>query len=197
MKIEIDKYEIEIFDNKQYTTKSADNLRKFKYEYNGGKLNDVRIYPTCQYGIIVKNIIKGVEISSAIICENGGATIIHEQSYFIEDGMIWICICNKIYCLNLPELSLIWFNQIDHATNFSIHPFKDDFIVHGELEVIRIKRNGEVVWSFGGRDIFVTEEEEEEEVFQIKKNLIEVVSWDGYMYTIDENGKELSNRKWL
>ena len=40
-------------------------------------------------------------------------------------------------------------------TNFTIYKFKDDFIIHGELEIFRITKLGDIKWSFSGKDIWV------------------------------------------
>lgn len=190
MKIEYKKYEIEILDDKEYSIKSTDNIRKYKLEYSKGEVIDERIYPTSKHGIRIKDKIIEEEISSAIICEYGGATTIHKKSFFLAEDSIWICICNKIYCLSLPNLEIEWFGRFDNATNFSINPFKKDFIIHGELEIFRINRKGEIKWRFGGKDIFVTENGEDN--FQIKEDWIEIIDWEGYSYKIDENGEEIN-----
>ena len=189
MKVEHQEFEIEILDDPQYSTASVDNLIKYRFEYSEGEENKERINPASKHGIQVKDKLTGIEISSAIICEQGGATTIHEKSYFIDNEKIWICVCDKIYCLNLPELEIEWFRRIDYATNFSINQFRDDFIIHGELGIICINRNGDIKWRFGGRDIFVSENGEAN--FQIIDNQIKVKDWGGFEYKIDENGKEL------
>jgi len=124
MKVGYKEYEIEILDDKDYSTKSADNIRNYKFEYSEGKLITERIHPTSKHGIRVKEKSKVDEFSSAIICEFGGGTTIHEKSYFIDDYKIWICACNKIYCLNLPHKYIGFLNgklgQFDDAKS-AIH----------------------------------------------------------------------------
>lgn len=185
MKIEYKNYEIEVLDDKDYSIESTDNIRTYKLEYFNGE----KFQPTSKHGIRIKDKVIEKEISSVIICENGGATTIHKKSFFIEEDRIWICICDKIYCLNLPKLDIEWFKQFDHVTNFSINPFKNDFVIHGELEIFRINRKGEIKWRFGARDIFVSEKGENS--FQITEDLIEVTDWGGYKYKLDKNGKEV------
>ena len=189
MKVVYKEYEIEILDDKGYTIKSTDNIGKYKFEYSQGEIIEERIHPISQHGIRVKDKLIEDEISSAIICEYGGGTTIHEKSFFIDEDKIWICVCDKIYSLNLPKLEIEWFGRFDFVTNFSINPFKDDFIIHGELEIIRINRKGKIIWRFGARDIFVTEKGDNN--FHINKDWIEVEDWEGYKYRIDENGKEI------
>jgi hypothetical protein len=189
MNLEYKNYQIEVLDDNKYSTNSVDNLKLYKNEYNNGKLIEKRAFHyASKHGIRVREKYNENEISSVILCEYGGATTVHDKSFFIANDKIWICVCDKIYCLNLPSLKIHWFNRIDYVTNFSINPFKNDFIIHGELEIIRIGQNGEIKWRFGGRDIFVSTNKNIN--FKINDDSIEVTDWEGYKYLIDENGNE-------
>lgn len=189
MKIDYKEYEIELLDDRDYSTQSVDNTRNYQFEYSKGAEIEERIYPNSKHGIRVIEKSNKKEIASAIICENGGATTIHPKCSIVENDKIWICAGDKIYCLNIPTLEIDWYGRFDYATNFSIYHFHDDFVIHGELEIFRINRKGEVVWRFGGRDIFVTRKGEDN--FRIQGNEIMIKDWDGYVYNIDENGKEI------
>ena len=158
MKIEYEDYLIDIFDDPEYSMLSTDNVRRYIFAYNEGEIIQERIpYPGCQHGIVVSDRYTEEVVSSAIICEQGGATRIHPKSFFVEDQQIWLCATNKIYCLALPDLKVKWFKQVDDATNFGLYPFKEDFIIHGELGIFRITKAGKMKWRFGGRDIFVSQ----------------------------------------
>lgn len=189
MKIEYKEYEIEFLNEEDYSIKSVDNIRRYDFEYSTGVEIEERFRATSKHGIRVNDNLSNEAISSAIICEYGGATTIHKKSFFIDNQKIWICVCDKIYCLKLPKLDIEWFGRFDYATNFSINNFKDDFIIHGELEILRINRKGEVKWRFGARDIFVSQSGENN--FNINKDKVEVQDWEGYKYVIDENGNEI------
>ncbi|WP_378172598.1 hypothetical protein [Aquimarina sp. SS2-1] len=189
MKVEYKEYEIEFLNEENYSTKSVDNIRKYKFEYSEGKDIKDRNHHMSKHGIRVRKNLTDELISSAIICEYGGSTTIHQKSFFIDDQKIWICVCDKIYSLKLPNLEIEWFGTFDYATNLSINQFQDDFIIHGELEILRINRKGQIKWRFGARDIFITETGENN--FQINNGIIEVQDWEGYKYIIDQNGKEI------
>lgn len=55
----------------------------------------------------------------------------------------------------LPDLVLNWQTQCDQATCFQIFKQLNDYIIHGELQVTKLEKNGNKKWEFGGRDIFV------------------------------------------
>jgi outer membrane protein assembly factor BamB len=184
MKLNYKNFEIEIVDDPTYILNSVDNLRKYKKIYTK---TESQFHPTSRHAIIVNE--NDIEISSAIICETGGSTSIHENSFIIEDDKIWICACNKIYCLEIPSLELRWQKEIDSFTNFSIYKIEDTFLIHGELQIFRITKEGEILWDFGGRDIWVNIEGKPE--ITIEKNLIRLFDFESNEYVIDFDGKEI------
>lgn len=82
----------------------------------------------------------GVEISNVIIYKTNSASSIHEDTFVVEDNKLWIVSVNKIYCLEIPSLILVWKKEFDHITNFALYKLKDDFIIYGELEIFRITK---------------------------------------------------------
>lgn len=189
MKITHDQYEIEIVNDRSYSTRSSDNLINYKFEYSGGQLNQSRIYTINKRGIILRDVASSEVISSAILCENGGRTDVSEDVYKLENEKLWICVGDKIYCLNLPDLTVDWFNRIDYGTNYSINIFKNDFLIHGELGIIRIEKSGAIKWRFmGGGGIFLPGEGK----LKISDDFIELIDGNNEKFTIDEFGKEIS-----
>jgi hypothetical protein len=187
MRVPYKDYSIDIFEDKTYTLNSVDNLVKYQFEYFEGEGYEDRFYPTSKYGIRVSQ--NDTEIRSAIICEIGGATTIHENSFVINNDSVYICCCDKVYSLGLPNLELKWIKRLDPATCFGIYEFGDDFIIHGELQVSRINRQGELKWDFGARDIFVLQDGGK--AMTLANNRIYLKDWEGYEYILDFNGKEV------
>jgi hypothetical protein len=189
MKIQYKDYTIEIINDTCYTLNSTDNTRHYDKEYFKGKMNEDRFYPTSKHGIRISQ--NGKEISSAIICEVGGATGIHDKSFAFTDDSILVCCCDKIYCLQLPRLSLNWRKRFDAATCFGIYDFDGDFLIHGELSVTRIDKDGNEKWNFIGRDILVTNDNTS--AFEIYGDKIKLKDWEGYKYMLDKNGLVLES----
>ncbi|WP_051568664.1 hypothetical protein [Crocinitomix catalasitica] len=184
MELEKSPYRIKLVDAEQYTLNSVDNIEVYDIEY----FQDNRYRPTSKHGIrIFEN---GQEIRSAIVCETGGATGIHIDSVQIIDNVLYLCCCDSIYSLTIPNLDLNWNKRIDPATCFGIYTYKGDFIVHGELQITRIDMNGLQKWTFGARDIFVTQDGTDS--FKIKEDKIYLRDWAGFDYVLDENGKEIN-----
>lgn len=188
MKLNYKNFKIEILDDPNYTLNSVNNLRQYEKIYFNENQED-RFYPTSKHAIIVNEF--GREISNAIICEVGGGTGIHENSFIIEDDKIWIRICNKIYCLEIPSLELIWKKEFDNFTNLSIHKLEEDIIIHGELEIFRITKEGEIVWHFGGRDIWINIQGKTE--FSIENKAIRLFDFESNEYVLDFAGNQIED----
>jgi hypothetical protein len=169
---------IEIIDEFEYKLGSNDNQVNYMVEYFSGN------YYSSKHGILVKD--NKQILFSAIVLGSGGTTSVHEKSYLIEENTIFICCGNSLFSLTLLELKLNWKVKIDDATAFGIYKMNDDFIIHGELDISRINKNGRIIWQNGGSDIFTTMDGYD---FEIIENDIFVKSWDGRNYKWDYNGK--------
>ena len=185
MKLNYKNFEIEIFNDGSFTLHSADNTSSYKNVYYSD--ND-----DFNNKIAVRTFENSQEISNAIICENGTTNGLTENSFIINDNKIWICISNKIYCLEIPSLKLIYHKKLDSVTNFTIYKFKDDVIIHGELEIFRITKLGDIKWSFSGKDIWVNIEGKQE--VEIKDDRIKLIDFENNEYEIDFNGIEISEK---
>jgi len=89
----------------------------------------------------------------------------------------------------LPDLNLLWQTHADTATCLQVFKFENDYLVHGELEISRIDKNGNIKWQFSGADIFVSFEGAEE--FILNPDHILLKDFSGRQYKIDFDGQEL------
>jgi len=183
MRFEYKNWTIEIIDDNDYTIDSTDNITVYKQVFF-----DKELIPTSRHGIRVIAA-EDKEISSAIICEGGGGTTIHDRSFVIDDSKIFLCCGDHVYCLELPSLTVDWKSKLDPATCFGIYKFKNEFLIHGELEISRIDKHGNKKWHFSARDIFVTQGGKE--AIEIETDRIKLRDWEGHEYVIDENGREI------
>ncbi len=182
------KYHIELIDDSSYTPHSVDNIASYKFEYPEDIDIHNRYLQSSKHGVRVSA--GNDEISSAILFGTGGATGIHDDAYYVSDDYLLLCCSDKVYSLSIPELNLNWSKRFDPATCFAIYPYQEDFIIHGELTISRIDKNGNLKWDFGARDIFVTPSGDP--ALRLDGNNIELTDWEGYIYLLDETGKELS-----
>ncbi len=170
---------IEVFNEE------ADSPNNYSLTYFSGDEND---YQVSHHGIRVFQ--NGIEKVSCLLIGSGGATGIQENSSLIQENRLVVCCCDTIFCIKLPTLQLNWKLKADLATCFQILPLNEDFIVHGEVEISRIDRNGSVKWSFSGHDIFVSMDENIS--FELLSDHILLHDFIGNRYMLDFNGKPLT-----
>lgn len=173
---------IDIINEPTYKYGSADNTFNYSTHFFADGAEE---YPTSKHGI---KIWKDEElIDNCILIGSGGATGIQSSSSLIDDNRLLICCCDTVFSLTVPDLVLNWQVQADQATCFQIFKLEDDYLVHGELETTRIDKEGLIKWKFGGADIFVSMEGEEE--FILGKDHIVLTDFCKTKYKIDFNGK--------
>jgi outer membrane protein assembly factor BamB len=177
--------QVSIFNDTDYNPGSVDNSRSYNHVYTNKDHSDY-LYLT-KHGIIVY---KNEELlNSALVISSGGATAIHETSFLIDNDTFLICCADSIFCLTLPELNLVWRTMADMATCFEIFKYQDTYIVHGELEISCIDKNGNIIWSFSGTDIFTTQTGKN--TFRIIDNIIYATNWDNVIFQLNADTGQL------
>lgn len=121
-------------------------------------------------------------LSNVTIGADGGGTGISPTSFILTEDRLVICCGDSIFCMEIPTLNLIWCKQLDDATCFQAFAYGGDYIVHGELAISRIDKDGNVKWSKTGHDII--------SCMSMAYDCIEVEEYDGKRYYLDFNGNE-------
>ncbi|WP_276975557.1 hypothetical protein [Flavobacterium filum] len=173
---------IEVIDEPTYKFGSTDNNFNFSKHYFGDGATE---YLSSKHGIKIYQ--DGQIIESCIIIGSGGATTVHQNSSLLDKDQLIICCSDTIFCLTLPDLELKWKTQTDQATCFQIFKKQDDYIIHGELQVVKLDKDGKIKWEFGGAEIFVSIDNEEE--FKIENDGILLTDFAKTKYKIDFEGK--------
>lgn len=176
-----DKYRIDIFDDQTYIEGSADNVNYYDFVY----FDKSDYHFPLVYGIKVFQ--GGTLIKSAVIGSIGGGTAIHNTSTIIENDRLLVCCSDTIFCLSIPDLTLLWRTQADQATCFEIYKYKDSYIIHGEFEISRLDKNGKILWQQSGADIFTTLDGKDS--FAINDNYILATDWENRKYKFDFDGQ--------
>jgi hypothetical protein len=176
---------IEIIDDKNYSFNSSDN--KYNYDFIYKDEESDQYDSNSKHGIILKK--SDSIIASALLCGVGGAAGVTDKSAIVENDNLLECVANKIFCLSLPDLKLHWIINPDWASCFQIFKTKYGFIIHGESVVSLIDISGKILWSFGGKDIFVNPNKDNE--IELKEDYIKLTDWEGRKYKIDYSGNEI------
>jgi hypothetical protein len=180
-------YQIDVYRDETFTKASADNLHTYDIEHFD---ESEYIFPT-MFGIKVFKDDKLVK--SAIIGSIGGGTGIHKNSVIYEDTRVLICCSDSIFCLSIPDLSLLWRTQADQACCFEIFKYQNDYIVHGELEISRLDKHGKILWQQSGADIFTTASGEHD--FELTKDFIIATDFENKLYKFGYDGKNFTDMK--
>ena len=128
------------------------------------------------------------EIKSIVLTAGGSVSSLWEKSELLDGDRLLITCGNEVYCLLLPTIEVCWHTQVDMATCFEIVPYQDDYITHGEVEISRLNRQGEILWQFSGKDIFVSPTECIPS-FTLTPKGIELIDFNYGSYLIDYQGK--------
>ena len=130
------------------------------------------------------------EIKSIVLTAGGSVSSLWEKSALLDGDRLLVACGYEVFCLLLPTLELLWHTQVDMATCFEIIPYQDDYITHGEVEISRLNKQGEILWQFSGKDILVSPIERTPS-FTLTPEGIELVDFNYESYFIDYNGKLL------
>jgi hypothetical protein len=172
-------YLIEVDVESVYDPDSMDNINQYDAVYLYDK------YLTTAFGI--KVLSDNVKVKSAVIGCGGGPSGLHDTAIVFEEDRLLICCAGSVFCLSIPLLSLMWRTQADDATCFQIFKHEDRYVIHGELTISMIDRDGHILWQQHGGDIFTTINGRDN--FSITDDYIFVTDWENRKYKFDFNGK--------
>lgn len=173
---------IEVINELTYNLGSSDNNFSYIKHYCSDEATE---YTTCKHGIKIYQ--DSQVIDSCIIIGSGGGTKIHQNSSLLDKNQLLICCGNTIFCLAIPYLDLKWKTKADVATCFQIFKQQNDYLIHGELRATKLDCEGTIKWEFGGADIFVSVDGEDE--FKIENDGILLTDFMKIKYKIDFDGK--------
>jgi len=114
--------------------------------------------------------------------------VLNEKGILLDNDRLLIACGNEVFCILLPTLELLWHTQVDMATCFQIVAYQDDYITHGEVEIVRLNKQGKILWQFSGKDIFVSPIERIP-AFKTTPQGIDLVDFNYEEYHIDYDGK--------
>ena len=90
-----------------------------------------------------------------------------------------------------------WLNFNKHFgrknSNFSIYQIQTGYIIHGEIEILKLTFDFEIEWSFSARDIFATLDGKP--AFELCDNCIKLYDFENNYYEIDLNGKLIREKQ--
>lgn len=158
---------IELIDEPAYTFGSTDNVRRYGFS----KHLDNEYGPTSIHGVLLN----GEPL--AIFGDSGGCSAIHAHSAVVLGDLIFFAVGRHVVCFRPEPFEYMWALQTDSATCFGVHydRTRHALLSHGELEIARFTKEGLLLWSASGADIFT-------EGFVLGPQFVEVRDFEGENY---------------
>lgn len=170
MQIDTESGLVRIVNEPAYSFGSQDNVRSYPLEVrlSNGSLTSIHAVEINGLGVVV-------------VGAGGGCSAVHEHSAVAIKDRLYLAVGDHVVCLSLGSPHrLFWATQVDIATCFGIH-WEDKraaLISHGELEIVRLTMQGDVIWSASGADVF-------SEGFSLLSDCIEVLDFNRTIYRLN------------
>lgn len=112
----------------------------------------------------------------------------------LEEDLLTILQNDVIIQISVTDGKLIRHTQFKcFGCNYGIYRIKDGYIIYGEIEITKLDLEFNKMWSFSGRDAFVSERQQK--CFEICKNSIKLYDYEDNYYEIDFDGNLLQDIK--
>lgn len=136
-------FTINVFDDSNHRFGSNENSHHYSKYYFGNAKN---IFPVSRHGIA---IYKREQLqNSCMVIGFASNTFAGEKSFIQQDDNLLVCCCNMVFCLSLPDLELLWKEELDNEVCFQIQKFENDFLVLGKNNISCIEKSGKIKWQY-------------------------------------------------
>ncbi len=147
---------------------------------------DGYLHKDCRIAYDIRIKMPGREYSVALVghicCEDDDCAV-------LEGEILTILHCFDVVQFNVMTSQIVKTAPVDDYPNFSIYRVRDGYLVHGELRITMLNDDLDKVWSFGGRDIFVSPDGGK--AFRIGEDRIYLYDFENNYYEIDFQGREI------
>lgn len=169
--------------DENFTPNSADNINKYDIIYDTGDFG----HDFCK--IISINIKNREEKNIALVC----GYLTYEECFILKDNFLIFMSENIIFKIDIVTYELVLKKKIPiFESTFGIYEYNDDYIIYGEIDIARIDKCFDLLWSFSGADIFVTLDGSCP--FEMKDDRIILRDFIGNYYEINYNGKPFGGK---
>lgn len=166
--------QVEMVNEPAYTVGSADNSRHYAIEVDLTEGYSA----TSVHGLIIDGS------PALVVATSAGASRIHEHSFLVLDSAVYFAVGMHVVRFTPGRERADWILQTDEATCFGVHYSRqhDALISHGEIAISRFTREGKILWTAGGADIF-------SEGFEILEDCLETKDFGHRVYRFDYDGQ--------
>lgn len=173
-------YKISITKDDAYPLRSIE-IRTYNHKFNPCGYNENNFHAAF--------VIRAKTTSNEVCITLIGSFYSNADHCAVLDGSnLTILMDDEIVLFDLKTVSITAHKTIGDETYFSIYPISGGYLIHGELEILRLDNKYERVWSFYGSDIWVTQDGTHE-AFMIANDQIMLEDWNGVKYALDMDGR--------
>ena len=175
--IYVDNCSISISLEPDYDIKSADNI-----QYDKIIILDKKYNKTICIKIEKDDCIKKVAVIVPYFIYIDNCALSAKQYIFFMFDNLW-CLFDPRTMNFVKQKNVLTVE----GTMFAAYPYKEDFILYGEIEIYRVTQDLSIKWSFSGKDIFVRYKGEEP-AFEMKEDRICLYDFMDNYYEINFDG---------
>ena len=163
-----------------YTLYSSDN-KHYDYVLNPNNFSGNEEYKT--FSICVDLFTR--EYTIALV---GDYNSFDYDCAFLDGYILTVMQNNTISQIDVRNANLLLFKKYEcFGCAFAIFRIQNGYIVYGEIEIIRLNENFEKLWSFSGRDIFVSISNKKP--FELCEDRIKLYDFEDNYYELNFDGK--------
>lgn len=173
-------YEIIIEVDETYNINSTNN-KHYDYVYNPHKLDNHEFINVFSIHIKSNERVINIALIGGLYSNIDNCAILHNNVLIVLQNDI-------ISEIDIKTGRLLSSKIIEtYGSNFSIHRIETGYIIHGEINIIKLTFDFEIEWTFSARDIFATLYDKP--AFKLCDNCIKLYDFENNYYEIDFNGK--------
>ncbi len=108
----------------------------------------------------------------------------------LEGEILTVLQNDTISQINVKESTLIFTQKYDCiGCNYGIYKVKKGYLIYGEIEILMLDFEFNIMWTFSGRDIFASVTGKK--AFELCEDRVKLYDFEDNFYVIDYNGNRI------
>ena len=189
MNIENATYKIAIVKDETFTLDSVDN-KPYDYIFNPVGFRRSDFYMA--YSINIDDGIgkKRIALIGSAYGRVDNSAVMEDDTLIVLANTILVSIDCRTISMKSHEIksdTIPFFKVL-----LGIYRFDNAYIVHGEIDILKLSPAFEIEWSYSGGDIFITQDGSCP--FRIENDIIHLTDWNGRKYAVNKFGKDMAGK---
>ncbi|MEA5016077.1 MAG: hypothetical protein VB099_16105 [Candidatus Limiplasma sp.] len=117
----------------------------------------------------------------------------HDDFALVDDERLIVLVDTEIFVVDIATGRLLLHKElkVDWQSLWSIYRFGGGYIIHGEIEIVKLNNCFDTEWTFCGGDIWVTLDPAQK-AFEIRGDTLRLHDWNGRYYLLNTAGQEIT-----